>query len=76
MWVKNYTLSKIYNFNWFDALLIQQRKTEANVTGILLSFLPYKILKASRVCESRLLANPWFCLHFSVIYWQTHHQRF
>jgi len=39
-------------------------------------FLPFKILKASTVCESRLMAIPWFCFHFSVAHGRTHRQRF
>ena len=70
MWVKNYYLSKIYNFNLFDPFFIQQRKTESNVSRML-SFLPFKILKASRVCESRLLAIPWLCHRYSVAHERT-----
>ena len=40
------------------------------------SFLPYKILKASRVCKSRLLAIPWFCLRSSVTHERDQQQRF
>ena len=74
MGVKNYNLSKIYNFNLFDPLFIQQCKTESNVSRML-SFLPFKILKDSMVCESRLLAIPRFCLSSSIAHGRTHRQR-
>ena len=48
---------------------------ESNVSRMF-SFLPYKILKASRVCKSRLLAIPWFCLRSSVTHGRDQQQRF
>ena len=51
MRVKKYNLSKIYNFTLFDPIWSNNVERSQK---LLLSFLPYKISKASRVCESRL----------------------